>query len=73
MDQSFAVKKDGELNMLCDRGRRCAVMWVFPQCKPLTSISCHFHCFVRTHFLFNVKLSYIFQHVLDGAMPLSNG
>lgn len=30
VDQSFAVRKDGELNMLSDRGRICAVMWVFP-------------------------------------------
>jgi hypothetical protein len=67
------LRKDGELNMLCDRGRRCAVMWEFLQCKPFTSMSCHFQCFARTHFLFNMKLSYIFQHVLDGAVPLSNG
>ena len=27
---SFAVEKDGKLNMLCYIGR-CAAMWVFPQ------------------------------------------
>ena len=26
VDQSFAVRKDGELNILCDRGRRCTVL-----------------------------------------------
>ena len=29
--ENFAVTKDGELNILCDRGRRCAAMWVFQE------------------------------------------
>ena len=33
VDQSFAVRKDGGLNMLCDRGRICSVMCVFPHSK----------------------------------------
>jgi hypothetical protein len=32
MDQSFDGRKDGELNVLCDRGRRCAVMGVPTAC-----------------------------------------
>jgi hypothetical protein len=28
--ENFAVRKDRELNSLCDRVRRCAAMWVFP-------------------------------------------
>jgi len=31
MDQSFVGRKDGELNVLCDRGRRSAVMCEFPR------------------------------------------
>jgi hypothetical protein len=42
MDQSFVVRKDGELNMLCDRRTRCAVMWVFPQLHCTLFLYCFF-------------------------------
>jgi hypothetical protein len=42
MDQSFVVRKDGELNMLCDRIKRCAVMLVFPQLHCTLFLYCCF-------------------------------
>jgi hypothetical protein len=39
--ERVAVMYDGEMNMLCDEGRRCVVMWVFTQGLPSLPISSH--------------------------------
>jgi len=71
VDQSFAVRKGGEQNMLLTEEGDVLSCGCSRNVN-LSPVCIHIFSVVRTHFLFNVK-SYIFQHVLDGSMPLNNG